>query len=880
MLYINFFHAMSKPLQNIKCYIFIIFLLLQWLKVPASPSGSFNNIFLKAREFSLNYPQEKVFLHTDNTSYFQGDTIWYKAYIVLAANNKPTTVSKPLYVELLDQLGNVVVRQILEIKNGCAAGQIPLTNTLFSGYFELRAYTKWMLSATQPQYFSRIIPIYKKQLTEKNNSRQIAKYVKMDDNGRRPESKGHGLIARFFPEGGRLIKGLPTLVAFELIDPDSGYINTDGRFQNGTDIMPIGSIYDGIGTFLFTPDENQAQIVVNYKGKQQKFTLPAADTTGISLSVSNKDSLVSVYVRKNAHTAVSDSSLAVFLMYNNFPLMYKVLAFEGRSEILVKIPTEGLPAGINWVALVDDKGNVLSDRPFFIFPKNAPQLSATTSDSTLTLPFHKVSYQLKLKDAEGKPIANQSLSVSVRDAIRSDYQHYAENIVSNLLLTSDLKGYIPQPAFYVKDNKPSTRKLLDNLLLVRGWRKYNLKQEASDSAYRPKYLPEHSLQLDGRVKSTFSRSQKDIVVSVLGQRDSLFAAGSTITDDNGYFTLPLNDIEGDVNTLIQTRKQGKSINRYTSVRLFRDFAPTPRQIDVMEMRPLWDTVNVDKKALQTADSTFNASLYKDAIMLNEVSVKAKNKNRYAKKETEAFERRLIGFYDVRQYIDQQRDKGKEVYEVEDLLMGLNKNINATMDTSSTFAGGDTGEPEMTIRYGSQPITFYVNGKRYEELFFRKDVDAIKSIMLYEDNNINNNEVYTIGNNFQVKSVKAKDGWTDNELEAESGIDNIKGGVVCSIQMVDNWDPQKEYTFKRGIRYTTIQGFTRPEAFYSPIYPDPLRAPGADDRRTLYWNPDVITDSNGEAAIECYNSNTTSVPELSANGIVNGKPVEARSIATE
>ena len=157
---------------------------------------------------------------------------------------------------------------------------------------------------------------------------------------------------------------------------------------------------------------------------------------------------------------------------------------------------------------------------------------------------------------------------------RSDYQHYAENIVSNLLLTSDLKGYIPQPAFYVKDNKPSTRKLLDNLLLVRGWRKYNLKQEASDSAYRPKYLPEHSLQLDGRVKSTFSRSQKDIVVSVLGQRDSLYAAGSTITDDNGYFTLPLNDIEGDVNTLIQTRKQGKSINRYTSVRLFRDFAPT------------------------------------------------------------------------------------------------------------------------------------------------------------------------------------------------------------------------------------------------------------------------------------------------------------------
>lgn len=860
--------------------IFSLILLLLLLQATPSFGDTFKDMFRKAQEFSFNYPQEKVFIHTDNASYTQGDTLWYKAYVVLAANNKPTTISKPMYVELLDQLGNVVERQIVEIKNGCASGQIPLTNTLFSGYFELRAYTKWMLSATQPQYFSRVIPIYKKVLAEEGNSRQIAKYTLMGNNNLRPKEENSGLTVRFFPEGGKLVDGLPTQVAFEVFDPDSGFVNTDGVLQDGTASAPIRSIYDGIGTFSYTPKANPATVTVNYKGKQRSFALPEAEPTGVSLSVVNKDSLLEVYVRKNAKTTAGDSSLAIFLMYNSLPMLYKPVAFQDKSEILYKIPTEGLPAGINWVAIVDDKAQVVADRPFFVYPKDAPQLNATTPDSATIMPFHKIIYRLKLEDSKGNALKDVSLSVSVRDAIRSDYQNFAENIASSLLLTSDLKGYIPKPAFYVKDNKPSTRKLLDNLLLVRGWRKYNLSQETSDTTYRPKYLPEHSLELNGRVKSTFSSSQKDIAVTVLSQRDSLFAAGSTVTDDKGYFTLPLNDIEGEVNTLIQTRKQGKNINRYTSVQLFRDFAPTPRLLDAMEERPLWDSVKVDRRKIYQADSTFNASLYKDVITLDEVDVKAKNKNRYRGKDTETFERRLIGFYDAREYIDRQRDKGKEVYEVEDLLEGLNKNVNTVMDSDANFAGGQTGEAQMAIRYGSQPITFYVNGKRYDELFFRKDVDAIKTIMLYEDNNINDNSVYSIGNNFQIKKDKAKDGWTGSDLESKTGVDAVKGGVVCAIQMVDGWDPQKEYTFKRGIRYTKIQGFSRPAAFYSPIYPDPTHAPASDNRRTLYWNPNVMTDSEGQATIECYNANATTVPQLIVNGIADDKPVTTSCINQE
>ena len=125
---------------------------------------TFQKMFERARNYAANYPQEKVYLHLDNNSYYQGDTIWYKAYVVQAETNKPTQISKPLYVELLDQLGNIVNRQILEIKDGHAIGQIPLTNSFFSGYFELRAYTKWMLSAPEPSYYSRVLPVYRKRV--------------------------------------------------------------------------------------------------------------------------------------------------------------------------------------------------------------------------------------------------------------------------------------------------------------------------------------------------------------------------------------------------------------------------------------------------------------------------------------------------------------------------------------------------------------------------------------------------------------------------------------------------------------------------------------------------------------------------------------------
>ena len=91
-------------------------------------------------------------------------------------------------------------------------------------------------------------------------------------------------------------------------------------------------------------------------------------------------------------------------------------------------------------------------------------------------PYAPIRCELQLNNAIGEPIPGK-LSVSIRDAVRSDYMEYDNNIFTDLLLTSDLKGYIHQPGYYFTESSLRKQKELDILLMVHGWRKYDMTQQ-------------------------------------------------------------------------------------------------------------------------------------------------------------------------------------------------------------------------------------------------------------------------------------------------------------------------------------------------------------------------------------------------------------------
>ena len=79
-------------------------------------------------------------------------------------------------------------------------------------------------------------------------------------------------------------------------------------------------------------------------------------------------------------------------------------------------------------------------------------------------------------------------------------------------------------------------------------------------------------------------------------------------------------------------------------------------------------------------------------------------------------------------------------------------------------------------------------------------------------------------------------------------------------------------FRIDRRLTTVDGYSRPYSFYAPEYPNgPI--PGDEDyRRTIYWNPNVVTDSEGKAQVEFYNSSITRHFNVSAAGMTaSGNP---------
>ena len=103
--------------------------------------------FKKAARFDYNYPREKVYVHFNSSSYLLNDTIWYKAYVVRASSLKPTTLSRVLYVELLNADGQLITKQTLKIDSmGTAHGAIALPNYAYGGYYEVLAYTREMLN--------------------------------------------------------------------------------------------------------------------------------------------------------------------------------------------------------------------------------------------------------------------------------------------------------------------------------------------------------------------------------------------------------------------------------------------------------------------------------------------------------------------------------------------------------------------------------------------------------------------------------------------------------------------------------------------------------------------------------------------------------------
>ena len=810
---------------------FCLSLAIAWGEIPPA-KVIFQQYMNQAQTFANNFPREKAYLHFDNTSYYVGDTIWFKAYVTLAEQQIFSQISRPLYVELVDQTGHIADKQIIKLTQGEGNGQFVLPRSMLSGYYEVRAYTRWMLAFNEPQYFSRTFPIYQLANSDKLE-RSITTYELSSSMENRPSETKEKLSVRFFPEGGQLVEGVTSQVAFKAESKNEGNIELSGTIytKEGAEITSFETLHDGMGRFEYTPSAQPAVAKVDFQGKKYEFTLPQALPNGYVLStVSNAGALL---VRVFCNAATPQDTLAVFISHQGRPYVHQLISCRSDAPQEFILPTRKLPAGVLQVSLINRAGNTLCERFVFANPR-APLQISTKKLKEVYAPYAPIRCELQIKNAKGEPVSGE-LSVSIRDGVRSDYLEYDNNIFTDLLLTSDLKGYIHQPGYYFASPSPRKQTELDVLLMVHGWRKYDMSQAISTAPFTPLQLPETQLALNGQVKSTILKNKlKDIALSVIVKKDDQFITGGTVTDENGRFSIPVEDFEGTTEAVIQTRKVGKERNKDASILIDRNFSPAPRAYGYKELHPEWKDLAYWQQKAESFDSLYMDSIRKveGLYVLDEVEIKSKRRQG-SNMATKINEKSIDAYYDVRRSVDLLRDNGKIVTTIPELMEKLSPQFD-----------WDRSNDKLTYR--QKPICYIMDNhilSETETQMMLTEVDGLASIIISKGTGGIDDDIIQ---NTKMSEVTDSTGVDISKLD--------KYSVFYLIPLPRRDVLNKSQSAVLGTRQTVIQGYTRPLEYYSPAYPTKeLYMDKVDKRRTLYWNPSVQADENGKAVIECYNN---------------------------
>ena len=480
------------------------------------------------------WPQEKIHLHTDRDYYVPGEKIWFKAYVTDAATHQYPTFSKYLYVELIDANSKVVNRAMIRLENKMFYGQLFLSERIPEGNYTLRAYTRYMENLGDDYFFKKNIRI------GSLNSSQFSVLSFRKKNG---ENRDDFDVA-FFPEGGNVVEGFFCRVAFKALNSNGYSATVTGEIinENGTKITSVETLHAGMGVFGYTPATGKRFFLKcrNETGVEKQFELPQPDPRACALTAAQQNKKILIGLHQSAHHPENPCYLLAHCRG-------EILYFEkwNSQTGYIIFAEEDLPAGVIQFILFDEQMNPLSER--LVFSKNFDGAKVDfQTDKPAYEKREKVTVTIKPPLTPPEEGNAPSLSERAGGEAEPNFSHFSvaitddhdiaidstTTILSSLLLSSELKGYIENPAWYLQDNRVSAT-ALDYLMMTHGWRRYNIPEVVKGNLDEPHIPFQTNRKISGRVKSlTSSRPLVNSEVTVLSKEGDFI---STLTDENGAF---------------------------------------------------------------------------------------------------------------------------------------------------------------------------------------------------------------------------------------------------------------------------------------------------------------------------------------------------------
>jgi len=615
---------------------------------------------------------------------------------------------------------------------------------------------------------------------------------------------------KFFPEGGALINIPHQNVAFKAQGADGFSKEIEGFLFNskGDTLTNFRSEHNGMGIFTMNPVNNETYYVTVRTNDSitKRFDLPAIEPKGISIAMSHYKQEIRYEIQK---TEATEWPQKLFLLAHTRGKL-AILQPINPKRTFGKMNDSLFTEGITHFMLIDEQGNALSERLIFV-PDHKPNQWQITTDQPTYGKREKVSLQIAAKDNEGNPVEGTfSVSITDRKSIQPD--SLADNILSNLLLTSDLKGYVEDPAYYFLNQDARTLRSIDYLMMTHGWRRHKMENVLRTPSLNFTNYIEKGQTISGRIMGFFGANVKKGPICVLAPKYNIIA--TTETDEKGQFIVNTS-FRDSTTFLVQARtKKG-----FAGVDILMD----PPQYPVATHKaPYFNgaTTFMEDYLMNTRDQYYMEGGMR-VYNLKEVTVTAKRERPSSK----SIYTGGINTYTVEE--DRLQGYGQTAFDAASRL------------PSVTITNGS----EIHIRNNSEPAIIVIDDIVYEDAS-----DILKDIQVSDMSSIS----LLRGADAVILGPRA------------SG-----GAVVITLKDPRNLPARPA----QGIITYTPLGYSESVEFYHPTYdtPEKKNAQRSDFRSTVYWNPELRLDTEGKATIEYYTPDSTAPEDIIIEGVdKNGK----------
>ncbi len=822
---------------TLKAYFTFSFLLFTFLlHAQFGENARHDNISGKLRTYSILNAPEKVYLHTDKEVYSNGETIWFKTYLVDGVSHKKSGKSGVVYVDLLNQKDSVLAHRKLYSEGIGASGDIEIDPYTIQGTYRLRAYTQFMLNETDPVLFEKPIFISNTQLQDEAPEAENG-ISDISENDTTKEQQQ--LSARFFPEGGDMVGGLLNYLGFEIKDAQGNGISKEGDIVegDGTIVSYFKSHEFGLGVFNFVPEaRKQYFAVIEHEGVKQKFALPVALENGHTLHVKNKGDHLVIRASSTARKGLEGVFLVGHLRGDVF-FEHHIKRQSSRFEYIYKLSTERLSDGVAHFTLFSGNGEPLCERLVFVDnPDNDAVLNITTSEDNLGYR-SPVDVNLEILN-NGKDHLEGELSLSVFQVDNALAPEQAPtNIKTWLLLNSDVGGSVENPGYFFEDDSGYRKRLLDALMLTHGWRRFAWKEFLLDSVDKvARFSPEKGIMINGKATAYNNAYQPMVTEVQLTFPEKGVYQENQPTDAMGKFSFGPFFFQDTIAAVVENmvNKEGSTI-----------FVDPSREtvVSVATSKSKWDDFAKFKRVSRIVKSNATApeidfKLDPKVTRLKEVKVIGEQKS--LKQLVDEQIDGITALYSEpsnRIFVDSVRDFAHQsAIDLLRLVPGVSVEgayPNETVQIRGPGSINSSGSP--LFLFDGAPVSLsFIQFLRASEVLF---VDVLKD------------------NDAAIFGVRGANGviafYGDRTLNLPAEVEQSPG-----------WTNVK------------VPGFYKAREFYAPDYSmEKPEHKDLDYRTTLHWEPKILLNGEEEASLRLFTGDTAGEYLIRVEGMTTeGQPV--------